>query len=630
MNRTSATSPLLGTNRIQGLIAAFALAAIVVHLLLRFGTDQTTPTAVQATNWPLLAALVLGGGPLLLGLAVKLLHGEFGSDLLAGLSIVTAMALSEYLAGAVVVLMLAGGEALEGFAVRRASFALEGLARRLPALAHRCNDGKTEDVALDEVHVGDHIVILPHEACPVDGMVIEGHGFMDEQYLTGEPYVISKAPGSPVLSGAVNGDTALIVRTDRLAADSRYARIMEVMRASEQQRPRLRRMGDQLGALYTPLALAVAFVAWALSGEARRFLAVLVVATPCPLLIAIPVAIIGAVSLSARRGIVIRDPAVLERVDTCRTAIFDKTGTLTYGRPVLTEVLAAELSRAEVLGLAASLERYSRHPLSGAVLDAAAAEGIVPFNAGQVSEPPGQGLTGRVENHQVQITSRAKFSAMHPDQARVLPPAVGGLECVVAIDGRYAATLRFRDEPRAEGASFVGHLAPSHHLERVLMVSGDREAEVRYLAGRVGIREIHAGQSPEQKVAIVREETQRADTLFLGDGVNDAPALATATVGIAFGQNSDVAAEAAGAVILDCSLEKVDELLHIGRRLRRIALQSAVGGMALSMLGMALAGLGWLPPVAGALFQEAIDVAAVLNALRTAVPWGRLSDYAVE
>jgi heavy metal translocating P-type ATPase len=442
--------------------------------------------------------------------------------------------------------------------------------------------------------------------------------------------VISKAPGAPVLSGAVNGDTALVVRADRRAADSRYARIMEVMRASEQHRPRLRRLGDRLGALYTALALAIAVLAWLLSGESLRFLAVLVVATPCPLLIAIPVAIIGAVSLSARRGIVIRDPAVLERVDTCRTAIFDKTGTLTYGRPVLTEVVPADRSRTEILSLAASLERYSRHPLSSAVLDAARAERIVPRDAGEVREPPGQGLTGQVDGREVQITSRAKFIAQYPDQAGGLPPAAGGMECVILLDGRYAATLCFHDAPRVEGAQFVGHLAPSHQLQRVLLVSGDREEEVRYLAGRVGIREVHAGQSPEQKVAIVQAETQRAKTLFLGDGVNDAPALAVATVGIAFGQNSDVTAEAAGAVILDTSLAKVDELLHIGRRLRRIALQSAVGGMVLSMLGMLLAGLGCLPPVAGALFQEAIDVAAVLNALRTAIPGGRLSDYAAE
>jgi heavy metal translocating P-type ATPase len=628
MKKSDNASPLLGTNRTQGLIAALALSAIALHLLLRFGAETTiSDETISLADWPLLVVLVLGGSPLLLGLGAKLIRGEFGSDLLAGLSIATSVVLSEYLAGTIVVLMLAGGEALEGYAVRRASYALEGLARRLPAVAHRRRDGNAEDIALDEVQIGDLMMIFPHEACPVDGTVIDGHGFMDEQYLTGEPYVISKAPGSLVLSGAVNGDTALTVRADRRAADSRYARIMEVMRASEQQRPHIRRLGDKLGALYTPLALAVAVLAWALSGEARRFLAVLVVATPCPLLIAIPVAIIGAVSLSARRGIVIRDPAVLERVDTCRTAIFDKTGTLTYGRPVLMEVLPVNHSRAVVLSLAASLERYSRHPLSGAVLEAARAEGIEPGNTGEVREPPGQGLTGRVDGHEVQITSRAKFTSQHPEQANVLPPAVGGMECVIVVDGRYAATLRFRDEPRAEGARFVGHLAPLHHLQRVLLVSGDREEEVRYLAGRVGIREVYAGQSPEQKVAIVQAETKRARTIFLGDGVNDAPALAVATVGIAFGQNSDVTAEAAGAVILDSSLEKVDELLHVGRRLRNIALQSAVGGMALSILGMLLAGFGWLPPVAGALIQEAIDVAAVLNALRTAVPFGRLSDY---
>jgi heavy metal translocating P-type ATPase len=628
---TQPASPLLGTNRLQGLIAVFTLTAILLHLILLFGVDEAAEVSgPRLCDWPLIVALVLGGGPLLLGLAVKLVHGEFGSDLLAGMSIVTAILLREYLAGAMVVLMLSGGEALDGFAVRHASYALEGLARRLPAAAHRRRDGALEDVPLDEVRIGDLVVVFPHEACPVDGTVVEGHGVMDEQYLTGEPYLLSKAPGSAALSGAVNGDTALTVRADRLAADSRYARIMEVMRASEQQRPRIRRLGDRLGALYTPLALAVAVLAWVLSGKAQRFLAVLVVATPCPLLIAIPVAIIGAVSLAARRGIVIRDPAILERLDTCRTAIFDKTGTLTYGRPMLTEVLCAPDAKAEVLTLAASLERYSRHPLSAAVLDAASAEGLVPREVVEVREPPGQGLTGRVDGREVQITSRTKFLAQHPEQAAALPPAVSGMECVIVVDGRLAATLRFRDEPRAEGASFVQHLAPRHHLQRVLLVSGDREEEVRYLAGRVGIREVYASQSPEQKVAIVQTETQRADTVFLGDGVNDAPALATATVGIAFGQNSDVTAEAAGAVILDTSLEKVDELLHIGRRLRRIALQSAVGGMALSLLGMLIAAVGWLPPVAGAVSQELIDVVAVANALRTAVPFGRLSDYKPE
>src|ERR1700737_1679911 len=273
----------------------------------------------------------------------------------------------------------------------------------MPSAAHRKQDGQVADVALGAVALGDTLVVFPHEICPVDATVLEGHGVMDESYLTGEPYQISKAPGSRVLSGAVNGDSALTIRADQLVEDSRYAKIMQVMRDSEQGRPRLRRLGDQLGAIYTPVAVTVALVAWALSLKPKRFLAVLVVATPCPLLIAIPVAIIGAVSLAARRGIIIRDPIVLEKIDTCRTAIFDKTGTLTYGRPALTELLPAPgFAGPGVLGLAASLERYSKHPLSGAVVAAAREAGLRLEDAASVSEPPGAGLLGDVAGRSVE------------------------------------------------------------------------------------------------------------------------------------------------------------------------------------------------------------------------------------
>jgi heavy metal translocating P-type ATPase len=575
-----------------------------------------------------MAALLLGGIPLLYGLLVKLLHRQFGSDLLAGMSIVTSVLLEEYLAGTLVVLMLSGGEALEAYAVRSASSVLEALARRMPSKAHRRTKGEMVDVPLEQVQVGDTLLIFPHEICPVDGTVIEGHGVMDESYLTGEPYRISKTPGSTVLSGAINGDTALTFRADRQAVDSRYARIMQVMRASEQRRPRLRRLGDQLGAFYTPLALAIALLAWLASGKSIRFLAVLVVATPCPLLIAIPVAIIGAISLSARRGIIIKDPAVLEKIDTCRTAIFDKTGTLTVGQPHLTEVsLGPGFDEKQVLALVASLERYSRHPLAGAILAAAEAAGLKLQDAGEVSERPGEGLRGTVAGRVIQVTSRRKLAVSRSPLAEQIPPSPAGMECVILVDGRYAASFRFRDQPRTEGASFVRHLRPKHFFDRVMIVSGDREEEVRYLAGQVGITDIYAGQTPEQKVDIVRRETQKANTVFLGDGINDAPALTAATVGIAFGSQSDITSEAAGAVIMDTSLQKVDEFLHISRRLRSIALQSAVGGMVLSLLGMAVAAADLLPPVAGAITQEIIDVLAVANALRVAYPPRRLTDY---
>jgi heavy metal translocating P-type ATPase len=442
---------------------------------------------------------------------------------------------------------------------------------------------------------------------------------------------MSKTPGSEVLSGAINGETALTIRADKRAVDSRYAKIMQVMRASEQHRPRLRRLGDQLGALYTPLAVALALGAWIMSGKAVRFLAVMVVATPCPLLIAIPVAIIGSISLAARRGIIIKDPAVLEKIDTCRTAIFDKTGTLTYGQPRLTEVVSGPgFVERDVLTLVASLERYSKHPLAGAIIEAARKADATLLDASEISERPGEGMRGKVAGRSIQVTSRKKLGTLYPTLVGELPPAGGGLECAIVIDGQFAATLRFRDEPRADGASFINHLRPKHRFTRVMLVSGDRESEVRYLADRVGIKEVYFSQSPEQKLALVREETEKANTVFLGDGINDAPALTAATVGIAFGQNSDITAEAAGAVILDSSLEKVDELFHVSHRMRTLALQSAIGGMALSLIGMVFAAAGYLPPVAGAIVQEIIDVLAVLNALRVALPPKALSDYSAD
>jgi len=471
-------------------------------------------------------------------------------------------------------------------------------------------------------------VVHPHEICPVDGHVLDGHGTMDESYLTGEPYIIAKTPGSEVLSGAINGEAALTIRADRLAVDSRYAKIMQVMQDSEQHRPRLRRLGDQLGAYYTPMAVVIAGAAWLASGDPVRFLAVLVVATPCPLLIAIPVAIIGSISLAARRGIIIKDPAALERLATCRVMILDKTGTLTYGEPRLTETLAAPGREArDVLALVASLERYSKHPLARAVLSAAATAGLAPVEVTEMSERPGEGLFGLVNGRRVLVTSRAHFLAGSSGDASRLPPAGAGMECVIAIDGAYAATCRFRDEVRQDGGLFVRHLGPRHQFARLLIVSGDREAEVRHLAEQVGITEVHFGQTPEQKLAIVRAETLQAPTVFLGDGINDAPALTAATVGIGFGQNSDITSEAAGVVVMDTSLQRVDELLHIGRRMRAIALQSAVGGMALSAVGMLAAAGGWLLPVAGAVAQEVIDVVAVVNALRVAWAPRKLTDY---
>ena len=451
-------------------------------------------------NVPLWIALALGGVPLVWELLVKLWHREFGSDLLAGISIVTSVLLDEYLAGTLVVLMLSGGETLEAYAVRSASSVLEALAKRMPTLAHRKQDSTIADVPLVEVAVGDVVLVFPHEVCPIDGTVLEGHGVMDESYLTGEPYMMSKTPGSTVLSGAINGESALTIRADKLAVDSRYAKIMEVMLSSQQHQPRIRRLGDQLGAFYTPVAVAIGIAAWLATGDAVRFLAVMVVATPCPLLIAIPVAVIGSISLAAKRAIIVRDPAVLETVSTCRTIIFDKTGTLTYGQPELIEQnVVAGASAAEVLSLVASLEQYSKHPLAEAIVRAGREQGAMFREVSQISEPPGQGLRGTVAGREVRLTSRKQLAKEQPEVASELPPPAGGLECVILLDGRYVATYRFRDRPRREGRSFIRHLAPRHHIDRVMLLSGDRPAEVKYLADLVGIPEVLGGKSPGGK-----------------------------------------------------------------------------------------------------------------------------------
>lgn len=606
------------------------LAASLISIALHFALGATNfpdVAGIAAAKIPLICVIIIGGIPLLIQIIMKLFQGNVGADFLGAIGLTTAALLGQYLAAIFIIIMLSGGQMLEAYAMRKASSVLRALSDRMPYKAHRKHGVKIEEIALADIAIGDEIVVFPHETAPVDGVVVEGHGSMDESYLTGEPYRVSKASGAAVLSGAINGEAVLTIRAEKLAQDSRYAQIMEVMQEAEQKRPQLRRLGDQLGGAFACLALIVSVIVWLVTGDALRFLSVLVIATPCPLIIAIPVTIIGAISMAARLGIVIKDPTVLERLPTCRTAIFDKTGTLTYGKPELTEILPATgIDADDILRHAASLECYSKHPLAGAIMQVAEKSKLVLIEAERVSEKPGQGLTGRVGTHEIRVTHRKKLLQTNPELSARLPPTVAGLECIIMMDGQYAATFRFRDAPRADGKSFIGHLAPSHQFNKIMLVSGDRESEVSYLAELIGIKETLASQSPEQKVTIVRAETAKAPTLFMGDGINDAPALASATVGIAFGQHSSVTAEAAGVVIMENSLAKVDELLHISTRLRLIALQSAIGGMALSLIGMGFAAAGHISPVQAALIQEFIDVLAISNALRLSLSKGIETD----
>src|ERR1019366_1369873 len=459
----------------RGFAPHLALSIYVACAMLLAGRLQFALHRGQAANLILLIAIAVSGIPLCVELFSEVVKRNFSVDTLAVLSIATAVILQQYWVAAIVILMLSGGKALEEFAVRRASSVLGALAKRMPQTAHRVgSDGSISDVAINSIAVRDRVMMSPHELCPVDGVVLHGIGSMDESFLTGEPFLIAKAPGTTVLSGAINGDAALTIEATKLAVDSRYAKIVAVLHASEQNRPQIRRLGDRLGSWYTPLAVAIALASWVLSGHSERFLAVLVIATPCPLLIAIPVAIIGAISVGARFGIVIKDPSILEKLDSCRTLIVDKTGTLTYGRPNLTAVVClGPWPRAYVLRLAASIEKYSKHPLASAVVEAASEEQLRLLNVQDVSESPGEGLTGHVEGRSLTLTGRGKLA---PELAMALPPVIPGLECIVLVDGRLAGLIHFQDEPRHESKSFLHHLGARHNIDEVIVLSGGRPA----------------------------------------------------------------------------------------------------------------------------------------------------------
>ncbi len=591
-------------------IAIVALLGIMSSVILRF-------TLPEYSEIPLFIVLVVGGIPILLGQLVNVLRFNFSSDILAAISIVTAYLLSENLAASLVILMLSGGETLERYASGRASKALTAFIKRLPSKVKRLEGDILNEVNVSDIAVGDVFSFAPHQISPFDGIVESGKGSVDESLLTGEPYQVSKVAGSKIVSGSVNGEAALTVKVTTIGKDTRYQKILGVMQEAQAKKLKLRRLGDQLGAWYTPFALVLAVAFAYYENSAITFLSVIVVATPCPLIIAIPVAIIGAISRAAERGILIRDPAILESISKIDTVFFDKTGTMTYGEPSLNEiVLLDELAdKDKIIHLLGSLEQYSTHPLSKPILKYFKDRDISLIIPDVCEEKAGIGLIGKFKNDEVVVTSRRK--AIELFQASALPEKTIGLEALVIFNSKPTLLITFTDKLKKGGKEIIEHLKEKHGVKRIVILSGDTEEEVRNLANDVGINEIQAKLSPEDKFNIVQNETKAGHTMFVGDGINDAPALSAASIGIAFGTGSEISSEAASAVILDGKLGKLDELLHIGKSTRQIALQSAVGGMALSIVGMFLAGFGILNPVTGAIAQEVIDVFAVLNSLRT-------------
>jgi len=603
----------------QLLLSIVSITSLVIHYFAKFALEIDE-------NYSLFFVLIFGGIPLLIQIFLKIIKGNLGADLIAFMALILAIYLHENVAGVLIILMLASSQALEEFASHRASFVLEALAQRMPTIAHLKSENNFFDTEIAKIKINDLIAIFPHEICPIDGEVVEGRGSMDESYLTGEPYRISKTIGSKVLSGAINGESLFVIKTEKLPADSRYGKIMEVMKQAKEQRPEIHKLADKIGAIFAPITIIIASTSYYFTHDLTNFLAVLTIATPCPLLIAVPIAIISAISISARQGIIIKDARILEKLSICTTAIFDKTGTLTFGEPNISEIIALdEFSADEILQKTASLERYSRHPLAGSILKEAQKRNLILLDAQNISEKPGYGMIGNIGEQEIIITSRKKIHEFQPSKIP-LPDLSDGMECVIIINKKVAGILHFRDLERPESKSFISHLAPNHNFKKIILLSGDRASEVNYLAEKLGINNFFSSQSPEQKLEIVKKETQNAPTLFMGDGINDAPALMLASVGIAFGQGNNITSESSGAVILESNLLKVDELIHISIFTRKIILQSAIGGMVFSVVGMILASFGLISPSEGAIAQQIIDVVAIINALRLTLTKNVVSD----
>src|SRR6516225_7867983 len=563
---------------------------------------------------------VCGAGYALWAMGEALARRRVGVDVIALLALAGALAVGELLAAAVISVMLASGRALEAWAAGRARRDLHALLERAPRSARRYRGRALEEVPLDAVAPGDLLLVAPGELVPVDGTVASAAAVLDESALTGEARPVERTAHDPVRSGAVNTGGPFDLRATAAAADSTYAGIVRLVSEAEASQAPFVRLADRYAVWFLLVSLAAAGAAWAVAG-AERAVAVLVVATPCPLILAAPVALVAGLSVAARRGVVVKGGAVLERLARCTTLLLDKTGTLTSGRPRLSAVIpAAGHEPGEVLRLAACLDQMSGHVLATAVVDAATRRGLPLTLPGQVHEVPGHGIRGIVAGHQVTV-GKASWAGVTgtpawAKTARRRARLDGALTVFVGIDQAPAGVLVLTDPVRPDAASTIQALRRSG-ISRIVMVTGDR-AEVAEAVGAVlGVDEVLAERTPAEKLDAVRVERRRAPVIMIGDGINDAPALALADVGVALGaRGAGASAEAADAVLTVDRLGRLGEVAEMARRTRRIALQSVLAGMGMSLVAMGAAAVGLLPVLWGALLQEAIDVAVILNALR--------------
>ena len=603
--------------RLPALVALALVAGAVAHLL-------GAPAAGDAA-WAAGVAVTLA--VLTVDVARSLRRGDVGVDAIALLAMAGALALGELLAGVVIALMLSGGGALDAAAGRRARRELTALLERAPRIAHRRTATGVEEVSVDGVAPGDVVVVRAGEVVPVDGVVTSSRATVDESALTGEPLPVARAAGAPVRSGTANAAEAFELRATRRAAESAYAELVRLVEAAEADHAPFVRMADRYAAFLLPVTLLLAGVAWAGSGDAVRALAVLVVATPCPLILAAPIAFASGVSRAAREGVVVKGGAAIEGLGRARSVLLDKTGTLTLGAPRVEDVRAlGPLGPEEVLRLAASLDELSAHVVAEALVHDAEARGLVLAAVTDVHERPGEGIEGTVEGRRVVVGSRAWLRDRGVDAATVPRAPAGRAQVLVAVDGEPAGAVVLGDRPRPDAPAAISALRAAG-VARIAMVTGDDRRTAQEVAQGLDLDDVVAEAEPQDKLAVTRRfqaDPATRPVVMVGDGVNDAPALAAADVGVAMaGLGATVSTSAADVVITVDRLDRLAAAVQIGRRSLLIARQSVLAGMGLSLAAMVVAALGHLPPVAGALLQEAIDLAVILNALRALRPGRR-------
>ncbi|POH60048.1 cadmium-translocating P-type ATPase [Cryobacterium zongtaii] len=603
---------LLAVARKYPFVVATLMVAVIAGVLVATPWGSFSP-------WLLAGFAVLMAAKSAWTMVRQLRAGTFGIDIPAVTAIVASVAVGEYWAAIVIVLMLTGGEALEDYAANRAKRDLTALLSRAPQLGHRVMaDGSAEDVPIEVVVPGDHVLVRSNEVVPVDGILLSEFGAFDESSLTGESLPVERTAGQEVLSGGVNGQAAVVLKVTRTAGDSQYQQIVSLVESAAASTSPMVRLADRIALPFTAVAFVIAGVAWLVSGDAVRFAEVLVVATPCPLIIAAPVAFMAGMSRSAREGAIIKSSATLEKFHRAKAFAFDKTGTLTQGEPSLVEVLTTgSVEPNEMLRLAASAGQFSAHALAAAVIKAATERGLAFSGSTDAEESTANGVTASIAGHRVVVGKRSFISASVGEEIGRTPLDRGELAVYVAIDGASAGSLVFKDEVRANAHATVDSLR-AQGIRQIVMLTGDDRPTAEHVAMELGIDQVRANCLPIDKVNFVTAITERP-VVMVGDGVNDAPVLAAADVGIAMGaRGSTAASESADVVILRDDISRVARALTVGRETVNVALQSIWIGIGLSVILMIIASFGVLPALIGAWLQEGVDVVSILWALRAA------------